>query len=68
MKPRPCVAADTGLEAVAAIAEQRKRQALDGLMDALSSAEAAEANDDEFGRALVELIDADKRVVEAKRR
>lgn len=68
MKPRPCLPADPGLEAVAAIAEQRKRQALDGLMDALSSAEAVEANDDAFGRALVELIDADKHVMEAKRR
>ena len=68
MKPRPCLAASPGLETAAQIAEQRKRQALDHLMEALSEAEAATSEDDAFGRAMVELIDADKRILEAKRR
>lgn len=68
MKPRPCLSPNPGLETAEQIAEQRKRQALDGLMEALSEAEVAAAHDDKFGRAMVELIDADKKVVEAKRR
>jgi len=60
----PCLIENSPLEAVAAIADQRKRQALDRLMEKLEATPPR----DEFENAMYGLIDADKAALEAKGR
>lgn len=62
--PVPCLDANPGLEQAAHLAEQRKNQALDRLNEKLS----ATPEKDAFLLAMENLIDADKAVMEAKRR
>lgn len=62
----PCLIENSPLEAVAALADQRKRQALDRLMEKLEATPSEEK--DEFETAMHTLIDADKAALEAKGR
>ena len=62
--PTPCLTENAALEEAAALAERRKLQALDRLMEKLGAAPER----DDFERAMHRLIDADKAALEAKGR
>jgi hypothetical protein len=63
MKPHPCLEANKILEEAAARAEQRKHQAIDRLSEALG-----QPQEDGFHKAMVDLIEADKRALKEKGR
>ena len=58
MKPEPCFAPPKHLEEAAEAAEQRKREAIEKLARKLAG--------DQFGQAVRDLIDADKRAIQEK--
>jgi hypothetical protein len=60
MKPLPCFKVNKNLENAARQAEQRKNQAIDRLTKKLKP--------NRFERALVDVIDADKRALQEKGR
>lgn len=62
--PTPCLSENAALEAQAALAEQRKLQALDRLMAKLDTPPEKDA----FHLAMENLIDADKTAREARGR
>jgi hypothetical protein len=66
MKPRPCLQVNHDLETAAQLAEQRKHQAIDELLETLT--ETAGPRGDEFEHAMQALIDADKAALKARGR
>jgi hypothetical protein len=63
MKPQPCFEPPKQLEAAAALAEKRKREAIDRLTEKL-----APSGNDRFEQAMRDLIDADKKALQEKGR